>query len=888
MKRGISSLLVGATLFFTATVAGAQQVTFQTASARLTVESSGMVSSLTNRQSGQEELHPTGQPIATVTVGGREFPASSFKCDSSLCHVGFGTSGITAYYRVSTTTDYLLFEVAAFQGGGLEKFTFFQLSTSLPTSGGQILAVRWDSSFALSLIGLSQDVETSVTGPRLSASLYPQFGISGRRIVLVAQPPSHFLNVVEEVEQNFHLVTPAPMIDNEWAKFSPAASSNYLFTDLTEANVDNIVRYARAGQIPYILILASTWATSFGSYPINRANYPHGEAGLKAVVDKLHAAGIRVGLHMLTDEVSKTDSLVHPVPNPGLLKVGETTLSEPVNSSQNEFSVSTPLNGTPTAADLQIDNEIFHCSKIVGESFSECQRGYSDTVPSIHSTGAHVLRLAEADNAYLADLRSPLLSRISERIAGLINGVGFDMVDFDGGELNSADGPGWYWVGLQQYEIWKRVHRDILVQGSGITPWSWHFFTRGISDDFASVGVKENFQLEKINFAWNLNYTAFLPAELGWVGLFDDAADHPATMPDEMELYAARGFALNSGVGVETFNSQLNGNGRSGEMLDMLRAWQKLRNSSANTPETRSRLGAGEWHLTPDGKLHSVVYETHHFAPPSGSLVVNSDVAAQPLRFRLRAVAAVASPDNAGISLLQSNIVAPSPAPGERMPGALIRQVSFPHPLNLVNHRAMAVRVDVEGAPTSSNLSSTPPAVINIQLRDTSGNLRDYYLDLSFRGSKMVEIPTDGASRMLAEFWPAWSNYPFKSAIRGFNYSSVGGLALRWMRYPPESSIQCTVQEIEVPGEQDARLSDVEISSGPTVLTIPGILRTGDYAEYWADGSIRIYDHSNFLLRTVPTTSGLTLQRGETKFQVHTSGTGALDLTVISLGPSVN
>jgi hypothetical protein len=220
------------------------------------------------------------------------------------------------------------------------------------------------------------------------------------------------------------------------------------------------------------------------------------------------------------------------------------------------------------------------------------------------------------------------------------------------------------------------------------------------------------------------------------------------------------------------------------------------------------------------------------------------------------------------------------------MPGALIRQVSFAHPVNLLNHRAIAVRADVEGPPPST-LSSALPAVLNIQLRDTSGGLRDYYLDLSFRGSKMVEIPTQGGSRILADFWPVWSNYPFKSAIRDFNYSSVESLALRWMRYP-DSSLRCTVQEVESLDEQAIQLSDVEISSGSTAFRIPGVLRTGDYAEYWGEGDVRIYDHNNFLLRTIAAPSGFMLQHGETSLAVHASGTGAVDLTVITLGPPVN
>jgi hypothetical protein len=886
LRRSMSKCLLAAALFFVAILAGAQTTVFQTAAARLTIEPSGIVSGLIDKRSGNQELRPTGQPIATVSVGGREIPANSFHCSGAHCRVTFGDSGISADYKVSTTSDYILFEVAGVEGGHFDKLTFLQLSTALPTTGGQILAVRWDDSFAIGLISLAQDVETAIVGPRLCAKVYPDLGVPGRRAVLIAQPPARFLTVMEQVEKDFSTSVPHPTIDGVWAKSSPAASTNYLFTNLTESNADEVLRYARAGQIPYILILAHTWTTSFGSYPVNTINYPHGEAGLKAVVDKFHSAGIRVGLHMLAGEVSKTDAWVRPVPNPGLLKAGQTTLAEAISSSQAEFSAPGPLTGTPVpAADIQIDNEILHCARIEGGSFSQCRRGYSGTISAPHRAGAPVQHLAEADSAYLADLRSPLFDRINSHIANLLNTIGFDMVDIDGGELNAIGGPFWYLVGLQQYDIWKQVRHDLLVQGSGITPWSWHFFTRGISDDFATVGVKQNFQLEKVGFAWKLNHDAFLPADLGWVGLLDATPDHPATMPDEMELFAARALALNSGLGVESSNAELEGNGRSAEMLGILAAWQKLRNSPAVTPEIRTRLASGEWHLTPDGKLHPVIYDRQRIAlsSGSGSFTTHSTFAAQPLHFRLRADPAVGPADNTATPLFESSFSAPPPNPGDKMPGALIRQIPFARPVSLLNSRALGVRVTVEGPPAAAH-----PAVLNVQLRDTSGNLRDYYLDLSFHGSKTVVIPTQGADRILADFWPVWANYPFKSAIRSFNYSSVQSLVLRWMRYPAGSGVRCTVQEIMALAEQPAELGDVEISSGSASFRVPGVLRTGDYAEYWGGGGIRVYDVNNVLLRTVPPASDLSVQPGESSLHIRASGAGTLDLTVISLGPAVN
>ncbi len=48
--------------------------------------------------------------------------------------------------------------------------------------------------------------------------------------------------------------------------------------------------------------------------------------------------------------------------------------------------------------------------------------------------------------------------------------------------------------------------------------------------------------------SWLLYHNNFLPAELGWVGFLEDAPDHPATTPDEVEYYAVRMLALDSPV----------------------------------------------------------------------------------------------------------------------------------------------------------------------------------------------------------------------------------------------------------------------------------------------------------------------------------------------------
>ena len=110
--------------------------------------------------------------------------------------------------------------------------------------------------------------------------------------------------------------------------------------------------------------------------------------------------------------------------------------------------------------------------------------------------------------------------------------------------------------------------------------------------------------------------------------------------------------------------------------------------------------------------------------------------------------------------------------------------------LDLTTHRALAVQLEVEGPARTSGESP----VLNVQLEAGGKTYRDYYIDLDFRGRKTIILPEPGTSRMLAEFWPAYSNYPFKMAMYSFNYGNVVALNLRWMRYAKGSGVQCRVE----------------------------------------------------------------------------------------------
>jgi hypothetical protein len=859
---------------------------FETQAARLSIRQDGIATSLIEKAGNKERLRPGGVAFAAVKKGGRIFPASAVSRSGDMLHVTFGTSGVDADYRISAGPDYIVVELTASHGDGIEEIRLMQLNTALSTTGS-VLGVQSDNDFAVCLLGLSDRVDTKISGAVMMASVYPEFAMQGERVAIVAEPTPRFLATVRKVEQDFHL--PSPMLDGAWAKISPAVRTSYLFTDLTEANVDETIRYAKLAGFRYILVYVSAWSGSLGSYPINTKNFPHGEAGLKAVIDKCHTAGLKVGMHMLTSFVGKDDPLVRPKPTPWLLKDVEADLAADVSEAVTELGAASALSGFPAqgfsygpANDILIDDEIIHYGRANGSTFVQCVRGFAGTKPAPHKAGAKIYHLVEYAGSYIADLKTPLKDLISDRVAGVISRCGFDMIYFDGGEINDANKPGWYWSGQQQVQIWQKSMRELLVEGSGFSNWMWHIYSRGTSDDYSAVAVKEYLDGHKIADSWKRYHDNFLPAELGWTGFLAYAPDHPATTPDDVEYYATRMLALDSAVSLETTLDALKANGRTEEMLKLFGEYEQLRLSGAVPQAVRNQLAKGEWHMTRPGEFHPIRYDAQRTTLP-GDITVKNQFSAQPLKFRLQAEPALAAAgDPANLSLLKSDqpIQIQPPDAKAILPGSLIRHFDFAKPLDMTKHRELAVQLEVEGASPGAG----EPPVLNIQVEGGGKTYRDYYIDLDFNGPKTIILTEPGTKRMLAEFRPASVNYPFKAAMMTFNYGNIVALNLRWMRYPRGRAIQCKVSLVEALEERNTPLKNVEISAGSSNIIIPGEMNTGDYAEYWADGTIRVFNQNGVTLSTSHVTSGPQLKAGDNTLTVKAAGSGNVMLTAVTLG----
>jgi hypothetical protein len=921
MRHVLSLLLLsGATL-------AAADFVYENPAARLVLGPDGVCKSLIDKQSGHDWAVQGKLPMFQVKKGGKDLVPSAITKDGAVLHVVFGNSGgdadVRADFTITTQPSYFLVELTALAGQGIDEIRVVQLNVSLENAG-PVIAVRSNDQFVVSLMGFSDKVDSRVPGA-LVASVYPQFGMLHEKVAIIAVPTPRFYDSVQSVERDGHL--PSPRIGGAWAKVSADARTSYLFTDLAEANVDETIRYAKLGGLRYILIYTGTWGSSNGSYPINPTAYPHGEAGLKAVIDKCHGAGLKVGMHMLTSLVAKGDPLVRPKPNPGLLKDATAVLAADIGGSAAEVAATGELTDFPSEGafygsakagrDIQIDDEIIQYRAVNGSRFLNCVRGFSGTVAAPHRAGATIHHLAERYSSYLADLNSPLKDAISDRVAGLINRCGFDMIYFDGGDASTADGPSFYYLGQQQKGVFERVKRDVLYQGAGTTPYSWHIQTRGTCDDFAAVGSKEYLDLHKIGDTALAYVKSFLPIELGWWAFLEAAPDHPATTPDEVEFYGARMLALDAPVSLETSLQKLKANGRTEEMLRLLGRIETLRLNGQVPQSVRQQLARGEWHMVDNGgraEFHPVRYAPlETYVPMQGNpshVNVDNGFEAQPLKFKLKVLSAIrqaGAPENVTLYRPAQGVEIRPPDAGAKMPGALGGRVTLGESsgsgqsafmvsanqpsagprsgrtANLTRNRVLQVTLEVEGGQPGG----AAPDVLNVQLETGTKTYRDYYIDLNFTGERTLRLTEPSTERMLPEFRPNAANYSFKAAMYGFRWDDITALNFRWMKKSNDRPVRCIVKAVEAVSEVDWVADQIELSVGSASVIVPAGLRTGDYAEFWADGAIRSFDANGNLLSTVRSQGAVPmLQPGKNLVALQGAKTARIELTTITLGPA--
>ena len=434
-----------------------------------------------------------------------------------------------------------------------------------------------------------------------------------------------------------------------------ANRGSYVFAHVTTKNVDRWIETARRGGFDCIHF-QSGWHKSLGHYEINTSRFPKGMDDLKATVDRIHAAGLRAGMHTLTGCISTRDSWVSPVPDPRLKADASYTLAKPIGAATDVVYV----NELPAKHDvvwtyssdgnaLRVGSEMIQYGAVVREkpyAFMECKRGAFKTEASAHPTGTAVDHLLQRYLAFYPDETTDLVGELSDCIANAYNTCGFDQIYQDGSEGMR----GWHPVAVIRSEIYRRLKRPALVEASCGGHFSWWFHSRRGAWDHPKWAPKR-FTDRHVESVTRWRTHDLLEPHMGWWALIGPSSHHRGMFPDEVEYLVGKTLGIDASMSVQGVRVDgRKANARQEEYFTLLGWYEKLRLARWFDDATQARLrelGAefrlrqddrGSWQFYP---LQASKHRVTAMGNGSEAWMVRNPYGKQPLRVRLEALYAV-------------------------------------------------------------------------------------------------------------------------------------------------------------------------------------------------------------------------------------------------------
>ena len=607
--------------------------------------------------------------FARLKKTGKEYVATQATYADGKLQVQFGESGVTVVIGVAIEKRYFTFETLSVSDAAVDEMVFLDVPLNIQGS----LADKFQA------CTLALNIKTDINdlpGPsrHLLAACFSRPGLVGAKAAILGCPQGDLRNVMKEAVR---AAKDLPQTDRggPWALDSAANRGSYLIDypgSISEKNVDKWIATAMgigARQIDF----HTGHTLRFGDYEPDPAIYPKGLDSLKAVIDKLHAAGIAAGLHTYAFYVAKNSKWVTPMPDPRLGKdatftlasaLSETNQTVPVAETTKEMSTLTGFQ-VRNSVTVQIDDELITYSGINKEppyAFTGCQRGANGTKVSKHEPGAKVHHLKECFGLFTPDGDSTMFEEVAVRTAEVYNRCGFDMIyldALDGADILGRWPNGWkYYATKFVYRLCHSLKQPAIMEMSTFDHHLWFARSRVGAWDAPSKGYKrfiDQHFLENKSSQQN-----FLPANLGWWCVFDWAPkDRIRTFSDDLEYIMCKAIAGDHslswlmGFEPETFEKSYNAR----RLGALIRQYEELRLANYFPPSVREKLGApdsdftlektaaGRWQFRP------VSYDVHKVVGREGAShrwQVENKFRKQPLKVRIEALLSLAPYEGSG------------------------------------------------------------------------------------------------------------------------------------------------------------------------------------------------------------------------------------------------
>lgn len=349
------------------------------------------------------------------------------------------------------------------------------------------------------------------------------------QVALFAGNKTEWLLLAREIEKAHDL--PAPQIEGRRAKTHPDLNTSYLFVDVNPENVDEVIDYAKLGGFKYIL--ARNWAKSYGHYELEEVFASGGLSawdGMRQVSKRVHAAGLKFGLHVLAGVVSENDEYF-------------TTRQDALARKVHD----------PT------DFLLFH-NRYLPDIAREAGRAL---LHDMAHNFACLYYLTGANMAYL----------------DTVDGAGQVFLEHTGDRM------AWHAYSFLADAYWRALPDDanaLFQAAGGNQNYEWHVLARQASTDYAAIGVEAYMDHFKIKTFREKLEKAPLAQELGWIGLLAKTGhiveySFASTTLEHIEYQLNRSAGHGLPIGLETTVDELRSNALTGQILERIELYERLR-----------------------------------------------------------------------------------------------------------------------------------------------------------------------------------------------------------------------------------------------------------------------------------------------------------------------
>lgn len=441
----------------------------------------------------------------------------------------------------------------------------------------------------------------------------PDGSIEGARIALFGSTAAEALDRIGAIEIAEGL--PHPLFDGEWGKTSPKAMRSYLISNFSEKELDFVLDKAERAGFDYVYHAGPF--RDWGHFQWDSAFTTAGDEGVRRMVQKAQARGIKMGVHTLSNFITTNDAYVTPIPSEHLLKQGILTLTAAIDEKQTEMTVRySDLFEVPlTLNALQIGQELitFSTYEKEGENIrlKHCVRGAFGTHAKAHAQSEPLYKLWDYPYRTLfPDLT--LQDKMTDRLAEIFNKTGLAQISFDGLEGCMYTGQDDYATARFVSRFYQQVNHNVLNDASNLNHYTWHIHTRmNWGEPWGAamrVGQVENRIKNQAFFKRNL-----FPRMLGWFLIRLADRRFECTSLEDLEWALSESAGFDAGYAMNINMRTLHRHGQIDTLLEAIRNWDMLREAGAFTEAQKERLRdpQTEWHLERVDDTNYRLYPLH-------------------------------------------------------------------------------------------------------------------------------------------------------------------------------------------------------------------------------------------------------------------------------------